>query len=540
MPILLTDILDLDSLGDSRIISGTDGLTNEVSDIMVMEAPDVENWSSSGQLILTSLYSIQNYTEQQQFAFIEKLAHLKISGLIIKIDRFVEQIPNGFILGSQQFSLPIIEIPNKIRYTTILVEVMQLLSNHKARLLNRYRDVHSYFSILALNQATIGDILSALESYIHNPISLCTEDFNVLATTDSRLNLCDIQDEAEIEEKSEVNFTYQRKLVSHPNFAETSFWQLAIPIYTNEVGKKLLIIHEINHPTREIDFMAIENAVIALQMDMLKQFAVRNVKQNYRNDLFDDLLYGKCATPEQQVDYAQQIGLSANTTYRVIVWQFSNQKLTTQPSFEKRKKLADCGQQLIDRIKQHYPNIAYRIRSNRIVFIIEDTYFQPKKSIDFSSIMKKIYQNWQGESILLNIGISDPCTLKTLDSESKKSLQIIRQGLAFLKTDFILFYQDLGIYRVFAELEKNTELTTFIPAKLSILIDTYPEWIPTLKIFLDENQNLKKTAEQLFVHYKTISYRLTKIKELTTINFADAEELLAIQMGLRIYLLQNR
>ncbi|MFS7120649.1 hypothetical protein AB6818_05680 [Carnobacterium maltaromaticum] len=27
---------------------------------------------------------------------------------------------------------------------------------------------------------------------------------------------------------------------------------------------------------------------------------------------------------------------------------------------------------------------------------------------------------------------------------------------------------------------------------------------------------------------------------MTTINFADAEELLAIQMGLRIYLLQNR
>ncbi|MFS7120647.1 hypothetical protein AB6818_05670 [Carnobacterium maltaromaticum] len=48
--------------------------------------------------MLTSLYSIQNYTEQQQFAFIEKLAYLKISGLIIKIDRFVEQIPNGFIL----------------------------------------------------------------------------------------------------------------------------------------------------------------------------------------------------------------------------------------------------------------------------------------------------------------------------------------------------------------------------------------------------------------------------------------------------------
>ncbi|MFS7120648.1 hypothetical protein AB6818_05675 [Carnobacterium maltaromaticum] len=169
--------------------------------------------------------------------------------------------------------------------------------------------------------------------------------------------------------------------------------------------------------------------------------------KTYRNDLFDDLLWEKmCDSQSSRVDYAQQIGLSANTAYRVYMsGNSSNQKLTTQPSFEKRKKLADCGQQLIDRIKQHYPNIAYRIR-NPIVFIIEDTYFQPKKSIDFSSIMKKIYQNWQGESILLNIGISDPCTLKTLDSESKKSLQIIRQGQAFLKTDFILFYQDLGIY----------------------------------------------------------------------------------------------
>lgn len=44
----------------------------------------------------------------------------------------------------------------------------------------------------------------------------------------------------------------------------------------------------------------------------------------------------------------------------------------------------------------------------------------------------------------------------------------------------------------------------------------------------------------MFVHYRTISYRMKKIKEITGINFDDANEVLAVSNGLVIYKMLNK
>lgn len=506
---------------------------------MIIEAPDVEHWCSPGQLLLSSLYRFHDYTEQEQIDFIKKLVDLKASGLIIKTKRFVDHIPEGIHLGCQKYQFPLIQISNDVRYTDILVEGMQLLFDHRARLLHHYRDVHNHFSRLALNQATTIDIIHALAEFIGNPVSLCTEDFTALVTTDKRLTFCDIRDQQNLEERRGSNFSYQRKLVSHPNFQEKLFSQLAIPIYPNEGATRLLIIHEINHETLEMDFMAIENAVIALQLDMLKQSAVSNVKQNYLNDLFDDLIYGKCSTWEQRLEYAQLLGLDEHQCYRVVIWQFIQEEAQSKDNYEGRKRQNKQAQQLIHRILQYYPNLSYRIHSNRIILILEDTYFKSNSLNSFKQHMETIHTHWNGDDLQLAIGISEVCQLAELDTEAQKALKIIQQAYALKMTNFVLFYQDLGIYRMLAELEHMNQLTTFIPSKLILLIETYPEWVNTLKIYLDENQNLKKTADKIFVHYKTVTYRISKIKELTAIQFDNPEELLGIQIGLRIHLLQQ-
>lgn len=58
------------------------------------------------------------------------------------------------------------------------------------------------------------------------------------------------------------------------------------------------------------------------------------------------------------------------------------------------------------------------------------------------------------------------------------------------------------------------------------------ELIPTLKCYLDNNQSIKKTAKNMFVHYRTISYRLEKIEKISGINFDNASEILAVRNGL--------
>lgn len=44
----------------------------------------------------------------------------------------------------------------------------------------------------------------------------------------------------------------------------------------------------------------------------------------------------------------------------------------------------------------------------------------------------------------------------------------------------------------------------------------------------------------MFIHYRTISYRLEKIKQISGINFDDANEVLAVSNGLVIYKMLNK
>ena len=59
--------------------------------------------------------------------------------------------------------------------------------------------------------------------------------------------------------------------------------------------------------------------------------------------------------------------------------------------------------------------------------------------------------------------------------------------------------------------------------------------IVTLKTYLDRNQNLSKTAQDLYVHYKTAAYRIEKIAKITGIDFDNANEVLAVRIGLVVY-----
>ncbi len=60
------------------------------------------------------------------------------------------------------------------------------------------------------------------------------------------------------------------------------------------------------------------------------------------------------------------------------------------------------------------------------------------------------------------------------------------------------------------------------------------ELLPTLRKYIDNQMNAIKTASELFIHRSTIVYRLERIKELTGIDFKNAEEALYLNISLKL------
>jgi DNA-binding PucR family transcriptional regulator len=81
-----------------------------------------------------------------------------------------------------------------------------------------------------------------------------------------------------------------------------------------------------------------------------------------------------------------------------------------------------------------------------------------------------------------------------------------------------------------------TRTDTFLPAARSLLepLDGQPgDLLLTLTAFLDAESSLTETAAVLGVHRNTVAARITRIRELLTVDLADPDERLALHLACR-------
>ena len=103
----------------------------------------------------------------------------------------------------------------------------------------------------------------------------------------------------------------------------------------------------------------------------------------------------------------------------------------------------------------------------------------------------------------------------------------------------VTLFSDLGIFKLLCQLDNPELLLEYVPEGLQKLYNykkpQRDDLLITLKTYLDRNLNLSKTAQDLFVHYKTASYRIEKIAKITGVDFDNANEVLAFRIGLVVY-----
>ena len=160
-----------------------------------------------------------------------------------------------------------------------------------------------------------------------------------------------------------------------------------------------------------------------------------------------------------------------------------------------------------------------------------------------SGVLKK-------KEIELQIGVGDVVEgYEKLDEsylESKKAIRYME--LMQLSEDAsdkpIMFYSKLGFFRIFGDIEDKAELEKYVPETLKRLYrydkERNGELVLTLQTFLNHNQSLKKTAQEMHVHYRTVCNRIERIKEISGIDFHNPNEVLTVSNGLVIYRMIHR
>ena len=538
-------LLESEQFPKMKLLCGEKGLDLEVKGIRIIEIEDMERYLTGGEILITSFQVYLSCNDREVEQHFEDLVKSDISGFIVKKRK--EYDPTGRRLSllekhCKKYEIPLVEISEDSYYWGIIrYVIMQVFDKATARL-KYFKITHDNFNTFILNNNgscnTASNIIKFLSVMIENPVVLYYGNLNCMVSTNSDNSKLILSDEIQPYKPNIITkFQYMKQM-------KGSCVQYVVKFAILSEVEIYITITEENRELTELDYMAIENAIINLQYGFLSEFAQDEVKKKYQRDIIHNILNGLLSSKEM-TEAAAQLGMKESDTYRVV--DFHTIKKNVQRKYTK-EQLHEVGV-IEGELKHLLPDALIYRNMDQIVMIqqvdSEQTELEYQKEMEEVEdvIQRSILYRKKDTDFQIGIGKSVEGYQRLKESYHEASRAIKYIDIIRLvtgdKNKSVVHYSNLGFFQIFGKVDDMTELERCIPEtlkKLYLYDDEHKgELITTLQMYLRNNQSIKKTAGAMFVHYRTISYRLEKIKQISGINFDDANEVLAVSNGLIIY-----
>ena len=538
-------LLESEQFPKMKLLCGEKGLDLEVKGIRIIEIEDMERYLTGGEILITSFQVYLSCSDREVEQHFEDLVKSDISGFIVKKRK--EYDPTGRRLSllekhCKKYEIPLVEISEDSYYWGIIRYVMiQVFDKDTARL-KYFKITHDSFNTFILknngSSNTASDIIKFLSIMIENPVVLYYGNLNCMVSTNSDNSKLILSDEIQPYKPNIITkFQYMKQM-------KGSCVQYVVKFAILSEVEIYITITEENRELTELDYMAIENAIINLQYGFLSEFAQDEVKKKYQRDIIHNILNGLLSSKEM-TEAAAQLGMKESDTYRVVDFHTITKNVQRKYTKEQLHEVGVIEGELmhllpdaliyrnmdqivmIQQVDSNQTELEYQKEMEEVEDVIQRSILYRKKDTDFQIGIGKSVEGYQR----LKESYYEA-------SQAIKYIEIIRQVTGD-KNKSVVQYSNLGFFQIFGKVDDMTELERCIPEtlkKLYLYDDEHKgELITTLQMYLRNNQSIKKTADAMFVHYRTISYRLEKIKQISGINFDNANEVLAVSNGLIIY-----
>lgn len=546
MALYVRDLLMGEEINGARLISGEEGLNQEIKGVTIIEAPDIVKWINGGEVLLTGLYAFRSCSMEEFKNYIDELVKKKISALVLKRGKPVDGAEDKIeylIEFSRKHKIPVLEVPFEISFRDVMSRLMERLFNEEVTQLKYFKTTHDNFSALVLNSESIDvaidHILDVLAKLIGNPVAAFNRQLSCVGASGGAEREVEIQKEAESYEPGIYsNYEYLKQKCGE-------YDQYIIKVKLNIRERLYLVITAKNEPFDVMDSIAAESAVWALQFELVRQYSVAELEKKFQNDIMHNILNGKIDSISELQKNTSLLGVPINGCFRVIVFGLKGEDRDKK---DFKSKISDTNL-LSDAIACHVGNVKIYNDLDRVVVIKEVDKEQTQE--EYREEIRGVVEDVQSYVIRYN-----------KDMQVKTGVGKVVEGIINLPESFkeateaftfvdiageisedgnsqVTLFSDLGIFKLLCQLDDPEQLLEYVPEGLQKLYNykkpQRDDLLITLKTYLDRNQNLSKTAQDLYVHYKTASYRIEKIAKITGVDFNNANEVLAFRIGLVVY-----
>ncbi len=135
------------------LVGGEVGLDREISWAHASDLPSPWDWMGPGELLLTNGTGI-GHTPEAQVQFLERLARIRASGLVIGLGTGGAPLTAELAARSEELELPLLTVPYSVRFSDVVRTVAE---SHDAPGGERLSDIAQFYDLLRLSLAA-GDL----------------------------------------------------------------------------------------------------------------------------------------------------------------------------------------------------------------------------------------------------------------------------------------------------------------------------------------------------------------------------------------------
>lgn len=508
-----------------KLLAGAGGLGRRVSTVTVMDAPDIYDWMKGGEFLITTAYIMKDNPLELKDLII-RLNKNGASALGIKIGRFIEKLPDVVKDTADRLNFPIIHIPINYAFSDVIHPALSRIVNAQAKKLMMSERIHKSFTQLVIEGRGTDHIVETLYGILNRNVAFKDLVFNkIYVVSKSNKFKRDIQ-----------NLSLNSIL--------DKYFSYPVQIGSSIYGYIIVDENKDTNTLEDLDEITIEHASTVLKLNIQKEISNRQIEQKYRDEFIQDLLLNNIRTIEEVNNRAALYGWKMDKGLVCLIVDIDDYKVRFL-SLEKSKGLEEerdtVFRQITAKMKKSFYNCYYTTYSDSIVYLIEPD-VSPMK--DFFNKLKMVSEEIRKEirktsqfTATIGIGSYKESVINIYTSfiEAQKAVRIGRTIYGGNNTHV---YDDLGVYRMLFDISQGEEANCFCSQYLEKLIDydikNNCNYMGTLKHLVRNDWNLKKTAEDLFIHYNTMKYRFSKIIEIINLDLNNRENKFMIELCLKL------
>ncbi|AJY75693.1 PucR family transcriptional regulator [Paenibacillus beijingensis] len=500
---------------ENPIISGRGGLKRYITNINVMEVPDVYRWVREGDLLLTTAFSIKD-NEQAQEELIPKLSEAGIAAIGIKTGRYLKQVPERMIEMSEKYDFPILSLNFNIGYSQTISEVLNEIMNQEAKWLS---ELHLKIQLLTKtvmmgeNMRTIVETIAQCMEMNAAILLHTNESFSTDAAV--RFKWPDLS-RMTPSASGEDGFLRAYRLEGDSEKDACYF-----PIERNsEVVAYLVCWSSGTHWSEYTLFL--QHAVALLTLYLTKQQALHDIEDSHKDKFLKMWVLGEVSDRQTIVLNAAIVGMQLRNHYYVCI--------TSKIGAVAYKDYARLRSLLVMQ-----GIILVSLGSEWVLLVPAEGASGSKES--FGRLLSDLRQTLKQPFI--RMGISEIKSFISVHEGYQDALQVLELGSIIQPDEPICRFENLGMYPIVHLLADqkgiNKRLFKMIEPLYDYDLKNQSKLVETLSVFLRHDGNVKEAAAKLFCHYNSVLYRLEKIQCLLKLDLKDPETKFQLQLALRVF-----